>query len=133
MKKWLILLLVLGTQTVQALDTPKGSNFDGRIQKVNYNDEDVVLIRASITLGTQLVFAQDENILDIASGFSQGWELEPRRNVLYIKPKAIKEGETVFNPEIKTWDTNLHVATNKRLYKPLKPLRKMILSMGSTM
>ncbi len=119
MKKLFLSILVFVPLTSFALDTPRGSKYDGRIQYVNYNESDIVLIRSSPTVGTQIVFSAEEKILDIASGFSQGWELFQSRNTLYIKPRAIVSDEqtkSVFNPEVGTWDTNLHVATNKYLY-----------------
>lgn len=117
MKQKIIFIFILVIfSKVFALDKPTGSRFDGRIQYVNYNEQDVVLIRASPTVGTQIVFSKDEQILDIASGFSQGWELFNSRNMLYIKPKSIEEKDVVFNPQINTWDTNLHVTTNKYIY-----------------
>jgi len=116
MKK-IIFILLLMPLAVFALEKPKGSRYDGRIQYVNYNEQDIVLVRASPTVGTQIVFSKDEQILDIASGFSQGWELFQSRNMLYIKPRAIENGsDTVFNPQVNSWDTNLHVATNKYVY-----------------
>lgn len=114
-------LLALGAATAaQAADVPVGSRYDGRIQYVNYNAGDVVIVRALPGLGARIVFAADEEILDVASGFTQGWEFSDRRNILYVKPKSIKTGSgqeaIVMAPEAGKWDTNLMVTTNRRMY-----------------
>lgn len=67
-----------------------------------------------------IVFAADEEVLDVASGFTQGWEFSDRRNILYVKPKSIKTGNgqeaIVMAPEARKWDTSLMVTTNRRMY-----------------
>lgn len=101
-----------------AADVPQGSKFDNRIQYVNYNSGDVVVVRSVAGIGTRVVFAPGETILDVASGFTQGWEFSNRRNLLYIKPKSISlgQGQPVMAPEAGKWDTNLMVTTDQRLY-----------------
>lgn len=101
-----------------AADVPQGSKFDNRIQYVNYNDGDVVVVRSVAGTGSRIVFSPKETILDVASGFSQGWEFNDRDNVLYIKAKSIKgeNGMAPMTPEAGKWDTNLMVKTNLRLY-----------------
>jgi len=102
-----------------AIETPKGSKFDGRIQNVVYNPGDVVVINAVPGRGARIVFSSNETILDIGSGFSDGWEFADRRNILYIKPKSLKatDGQsTALSPEPGKWNTNLMVATTARLY-----------------
>jgi len=102
-----------------AIETPKGSKFDGRIQNVVYNPGDVVVIHAVPGRGARIVFSSNETILDIASGFTDGWEFADRRNVLYIKPKSLKatDGQSAsLSPEPGKWNTNLMVATTARLY-----------------
>jgi len=92
--------------------------FDNRIQHVNYNAGDVVVVRTVPGLSTRVVFSPDETILDIASGFTQGWNFMDRQNVLYIKPQSIKgeNDQPSMPPEAGKWDTNLLVKTNLRLY-----------------
>lgn len=99
-----------------ALDIPKGTFADGRIQFTEYNPDDVVQVNASIALGSQIVFADDEEILDIASGFSQGWEFSDRRNILFLKVKSILSDSGNIRPNSEEWNTNLLVTTNRRLY-----------------
>jgi len=114
----LILALVAVVGIAHAADVPQGSKFDNRIQYVNYNAGDVVVIRAVAGIGSRIVFAPNETILDVASGFTQGWEFSDRRNILYIKAKSVKseQGQPAMAPEPGKWDTNLMVTTNLRMY-----------------
>lgn len=110
--------LIAAFGSAYAADVPQASKFDNRIQYVNYNAGDVVVVRSVAGIGTRVVFAPGETILDVASGFTQGWEFSNRRNLLYIKPKSIsaKQGQTVMAPEAGKWDTNLMVTTDQHLY-----------------
>jgi type IV secretion system protein VirB9 len=101
-----------------AIDVPQSSKFDNRIQYVNYNPGNVVVVRAVAGIGTRIVFASNETILDVASGFTQGWEFSDRQNILYIKAKSIKgeNGQPGLAPQSGRWDTNLMVKTNLRMY-----------------
>ena len=114
----LILALIALNDAAFAANMPQGSKFDHRIQYVTYNPGDVVILRAVAGIGLRLVFAPNETILDVASGFTQGWEFSDRRNILYIKAKSIKgeQGQPAMAPEPGKWDTNLMVTTNLRLY-----------------
>jgi type IV secretion system protein VirB9 len=97
-------MIVMLVSSANALERPKGSRQDSRIQEVIYEEKDVVEINCYPGIATHIVFAQDEEILDIASGFTKGWEFSNRRNNLYLKSKLEKA------------DTNLIVVTNKRNY-----------------
>lgn len=120
--RWLTLIslrLVFMAASVSAFgsDIPQGSKFDSRIQFVNYNAGDVVVVNTVVGVGLRLVFSPNETILDVASGFSQGWEFSDRRNMLYIKAKSIKnENGPSLEPQPGKWDTNLMVTTNCRMY-----------------
>lgn len=100
-----------------AVDVPVNSRYDNRIQFVDYNDGDVVLVRALPGVGTRIVFAPSEKVLFVGSGFSQGWEFKADGNMLYLKPKSVKlSDEEVQSPEAGRWDTNLMVTTSERMY-----------------
>ena len=119
MKPYVLILAFLTINaSAFAVNVPQGSKFDNRIQYVNYNSGDVVILRAVAGIGLRLVFAPNETILDVASGFTQGWEFSDRRNILYIKAKSIKgeQDQPTMAPEPGKWDTNLMVTTNLRLY-----------------
>ena len=116
------LLLAAICAPALAAEVPQSSRHDRRIQYVNYNPGDVVVVRALPGLGVRIVFSPGEEILDKASGFSAGWEIADRRNILYVKPKSIVveggEGgrQVVMEPESGKWNTNLMVTTNLRMY-----------------
>jgi P-type conjugative transfer protein VirB9 len=106
----------VGTSSAFAVDVPTSSKHDNRIQYVTYNPGTVVLVRALPGLGARIVFGADEKILDVASGFSQGWEFSDRRNILYVKPKSVKQGNQILIPKPGDWNTNLMVTTDRRMY-----------------
>lgn len=110
--------LALHSTTTFAADMPQSSRFDNRIQHVDYNSGDVVIVRTVPGISTRVVFGPGETVLDIASGFTQGWNFSDRDNVLYIKPQSIKgeNGQPSMPPEAGKWNTNLLVKTNLRLY-----------------
>lgn len=113
----LAIMIAWASSGAMALDLPKGSTFDSRIQHVAYNEEDVVEINGYPGIATQITFADGEEVLDIASGFSQGWEFANRRNNLYLKPKSVKLADnTILEPEAGKWDTNLIITTSQRTY-----------------
>lgn len=49
-------------------------------------------------------------------GFDQGWDIKDNNNNVYIRPKAVEQNNTVFEPNAKEWNTNLLIVTNKRSY-----------------
>lgn len=101
-----------------SLDVPQGSPRDSRIQNVNYHDGDVVVVNSTVGAGTRIVFAPNETIIDMASGFPGGWSFTPSRHMLYLMPKSIGGTQDVpaTLPKPGEWNTNLMVTTNLRLY-----------------
>lgn len=119
-RKLLPMVLLLAVGAAHAAKNPDRSQYDARIQYVDYNEGDVVVVRTTPGIGTRIVFDPKETISDMATGFSDGWELVNRQNILYLKPRSVKvgagEGEAVMQPIARDWDTNLMVRTDKRLY-----------------
>lgn len=127
-------LLVLFASNCFALNVPSISKYDPRITFAVYNASDVYLVKCKNGYVSMLEFSQDERILNIATGFSDGWEIIERDNYLFIKPKAyvIKQeeqsftdkngeqiefvGSSVIQPNPTDWKTNLIVTTTKRIY-----------------
>jgi len=111
-----------------AYDVPKKSIYDKRVVSTFYNENDVVQVLAQNGKTTILKFEDDEEIKDLGSGFNDGWDLQPKSNYVWIKPKAYvskfatnEMGETVnksiiIEPNKIDWTTNLIVVTNKRDY-----------------
>lgn len=127
MKK-LILATLIGASSLLGIEIPKPTIFDKRVVYTDFNKDDVFQIYGKNGYTTVVQFAPDEVILDMASGFSQGWDFQDRRNYIFIKPKSYEStfavdefGETVnkksiIEPTPDEWKTNLIVLTNKREY-----------------
>lgn len=120
MKRCLLLLcLAVYSFSVLAVDHPRGSAFDTRIQYVNYNVDDVVQVNSYPGISTQIVFAPGEIVLDdgMSSGFSQGWQVATSRNSVYVKPQSVKLSDnTIMQPTPEKWGTDLTVTTNRHIY-----------------
>lgn len=84
--------------------TPLGGKYDPRVRVIEYNPTNVVRVSTFYGVSTHVQFSDEENITDIAVGDDQAWNIVPRGNHLFVKPKA------------KNADTNVTVVTNKRVY-----------------
>lgn len=119
--------------SVLAINIPEKSSFDPRITYATYNAHDVFRVIARNGYVSVLEFGSDEKIINTATGFSDGWDLVQKGNLLFIKPKAyvtklVYENqnvdgtsnnvskEYVIDPTPKTWKTNLIVITNLNSY-----------------
>ena len=96
--------LAFMSSAAQALETPRRSNEDHRIQYVNYSKDDVVRVNAVNGFITTIVFAPGEKVVNYGSGYSTAWEFADADNMFFLKPKD-KEGTT-----------NLVIVTSERVY-----------------
>lgn len=85
--------------------TPAKGVYDSRVRVVDYNPMNVVKLSTFYGVSTHIEFSESETIKDLAVGDDQAWMVKPRRNHLFIKPKALKA------------DTNITVITDKRTYQ----------------
>lgn len=69
------LSLALLTSSLSALNTPSSSKFDRRVSYATYNADDVFLVKCKNGYVSMLQFADNERIVNIATGFSSGWEI----------------------------------------------------------
>jgi type IV secretion system protein VirB9 len=127
MKK-LILMSLITVSSLFAIEVPKPTLFDARVVYADFNKDDVFQIYGKNGYTTVIQFSDDERVLDMATGFSTGWDIEDRRNFIFIKPKSYESnfavdefGETVnkksiIEPNPQDWKTNLVVLTNKKEY-----------------
>lgn len=107
MKKYSILalgvLLVSAIYSpVYAVEKPKSMSTDYRIKVVSYQQNNVVPVRGTTFINTQIVFGQNEQIIDVEGGDAASWTVHVSKalaNVLNVKP-------TVYNS-----NSNLMVAT----------------------
>ena len=129
MKK-LILVSFLMCGFLNALELPQTSKYDKKITYAVFNAHQVFRIASANGYVSVVEFSKDERIINTATGFSQGWELTDKGNLLFIKPKAYttkyihsenpEEGnaisEIVVDPNPTEWKTNLIVTTNLNMY-----------------
>ena len=126
-KKCMLMCAIL----VQAfcLTMPESSSFDKKITFSVFNPNDVLQIHAANGYVTVIEFARNERIINVATGFSDGWDITDKENLLFIKPKAIvtkliqspspestsAKEEMIVDPNWR-WRTNLIVTTNLNFY-----------------
>ncbi|MBF7060280.1 P-type conjugative transfer protein VirB9 [Campylobacter volucris] len=115
---------------VFALNEPQKSEYDQRVAHAEYNSKDVFKMVARNGFVSMIEFSDDEVIINTATGFSEGWDLIEKKNLLFIKPKAYKtrlfvendpynqgqQKEMIVDPNPKDWKTNLIVTTNLKTY-----------------
>lgn len=90
-----------------AAQMPKSAGFDERIQYVNHNPDNVVMVKTKVGEATLIQLQEGETVLQdptsgLGMGFGKAWGLGIRGNNLFLKPTAVKP------------DTNLLITTNKK-------------------
>lgn len=129
MKKTIFYLLLL-CGISYALKTPEPSKYDKKITYAVYNAHDVFKISGENGYVTVIEFGKDERVVNVSTGFNEGWELTDRGNLLFIKPKAYTTkyiqnenpeeqnaaSEIIVDPTPNHWKTNLIVTTNLNMY-----------------
>lgn len=88
-----------------AKDVPRPGTEDSRIQTIQYDINQVVLLRGTLGYQFMLEFDPAEKIETVSIGDSLGWQVTPNRkaNVLFVKP-------------VSRSTTNLTVLTDMRRY-----------------
>lgn len=101
----LSVLIALAPVAALGLEAPRPGLTDPRIQFVDYDPDQVVLIRGAVGYQLMLEFAANERIENVSIGDSLGWQVTPNRraNLLFLKP-------------IDGASTNMTVVTNARRY-----------------
>lgn len=100
----LVFCLIALPWSVAALEIPEGGPFDERVKFIDYNSAEVVGLNAHYGFSTHIEFASGENILKIALGDRQAWDIGKLGNHLFVKPIGDRAG------------TNMTVLTDKRVY-----------------
>lgn len=98
----LALPLLLAGTGAHALVVPRGNARDDRVRAVVYDPLNVTKIVGVMRSATQVMFADDEEIVHVALGDTVAWEVAPAGNILFLKPR---EPHPV---------TNLNVVTTRR-------------------
>ncbi len=115
-EKFYLLSVIAGltmSELVFAEQMPKSVITDQRIKQVEYQKNQVIPIKGQAFVVTQVIFGNDETILDVHGGDEAGWTTNVNKNlpyILYIKP-------TLFDS-----NTNMDVVTTdaqneRRIYR----------------
>lgn len=124
------LVFITFFSVLNALEIPKGSKFDRRIAYTDFNAEDVFKLVTKKGHVSVIEFDSNERIINVATGFSDGWELVDKENLLFVKPKPLvtkyvvsddpenqaATQEIIVDPYPSQWKTNLIVTTNYSMY-----------------
>ena len=99
-------LAALAPASLTAQVRPQPGAGDPRIQTVDYDSDQVVLLEAAPGYQVTLEFGSDERIESVAVGDSSAWQVTPNRagNHLFVKPVQSNVG------------TNMVVVTDVRIY-----------------
>lgn len=103
-----LLATIFFTANANALEIPKSSHFDSRVQVATYSPNQVYKITAKVGHSVLIQLEEDERLngdsSSLGMGDSEGWSLGVRGNNILFKPLVEKS------------NTNLIVTTNKRTY-----------------
>lgn len=106
MKKFIIpsiLLCGFGLSIAYAASVPRGVAADHRVKVVQYDPNNIVVLKGRYGFQTQITFAQNETVQNVSIGDSMAWLAVPVNNYLFIKPIANSK-------------TNMTVLTNQNSY-----------------
>lgn len=111
----LALIVSLLSASVFAADIPQSSSRDNRIQYVNYDPADVVVIHSQVGIASRVVLEQGESIVSVHTGFSDGWNITGAGRIMTVQPVPMVQDQ-VIAPDPDLWTTNIAVETDQRLY-----------------
>ena len=104
MKKIIITTMLVLFSTVSfAASVPKRLSADSHIKMVQYDPNNVVLLKGRYGYQTEISFAANETVQSVSLGDSLAWQAVPVANHLFIKPVASS-------------NTNMTVLTNLNSY-----------------
>jgi type IV secretion system protein VirB9 len=95
-----LLLLAMGTWLAAAAPQACAQ----AITQYDYAPDRIYPVRTGLGITTQIELSPYEKVIDYSTGFSNGWDLDRRDNVFYLKPKNVDV------------DTNLLVRTQTHSY-----------------
>ncbi len=98
-----VLLCGAGFSLAHAASVPRGVAADYRVKIVQYDPNNVVVLKGHYGYQTQITFAPNETVQNVSLGDSMAWQAIPVNNYLFIKPVAASK-------------TNMTVLTNLNSY-----------------
>ena len=114
--RWLVLAVALACGSAGAADLPVGSERDTRVQRVNYNADDVVQVSLDANSRfTQIVLDKGEMVANTFIGYPEGYEINVVSNMVTVRPVSVQMGEVWVDPNA-DWNTNFSITTADRIY-----------------
>lgn len=98
-----LLITVFNCIVSYASSTPRGIAADQRVKVVQYDPNNIVILKARYGYQTQVSFSANETIQSVSIGDSMAWQAAPVNNNIFIKPVAQST-------------TNMTVLTNMNSY-----------------
>lgn len=86
-----------------ASSLPRGVAADHRVKIVQYDPNNIVILKGRYGFQTQIAFAPEEKVQNVSVGDSMAWQAVPVNNYLFIKPMTASR-------------TNMTVITNLNSY-----------------
>lgn len=80
----------LGAAPALSAQEPRAGRYDARVRTVAYNPMDVVRVVGGTFNSTQIIFAPDEAVAQVAIGDSDAWLAQPAGNLLFLKPAEVR-------------------------------------------
>lgn len=102
---FILIMLIVQSSFVSALDEDLSITTDSRIKTYIYNPNEVYLLVVHYGFQSQIELAKGEEVKTISLGDSYAWKITPLENRIFIKPME------------KNIRTNMTVLTNKRSYQ----------------
>lgn len=99
----LMVFITTNMVTAHAAMIPRGVAADHRVKVVQYDPNNVVVLKGRYGYQTQITFAPNEAVQSVSIGDSMAWQAVPVNNNLFIKPVAEST-------------TNMTVLTNTNSY-----------------
>lgn len=102
MKGLVVAALLVSAVPALAAQDPRPGRWDARVRTVPYSAMNVVRVQARALISTQIQFATDEVVTQVAVGDSAAWTVAPVGNMLFIKPNEVRAA------------TNMQVVTQRK-------------------
>lgn len=103
MNKYVLSLAIFLAINANATSLPRGVAADHRVKVVQYDPNNIVILKGRYGYQTQITFAPNESIQSVSIGDSLAWQAVAVQNNLFIKPTAEST-------------TNMTVLTNANSY-----------------
>ena len=76
------------TGSVSAASIPRGVAADHRVKVVQYDPNNITVLKSRFGYQTQITFAANETVQSVSIGDSLAWQAVPANNHLFVKPVA---------------------------------------------